>query len=103
MEGPLALQLVGPPELYWIPFRVVTSELWGASEATSFVMAGENDCWTSWVGLNGNGIVTRGNAAMSTGMTILWLISLEPRVYLNCKHKRSGSRASPKTARRRGC
>jgi len=59
------------PFPHFAPFRAVMSEIWGASEATGFVMASENNCWVSWMGLNGDGTVTQGNADMSTGTTIL--------------------------------
>ncbi|MCR4403747.1 MAG: hypothetical protein NUW06_00345 [Candidatus Acetothermia bacterium] len=75
------------PFPHWIPFRVVMSELWAASEATGFVMAGENDCVISWVGLNGDGTVTRGSAAMATGATILTVKNVRLKLNPRCAHK----------------
>jgi hypothetical protein len=63
------------------------SELWAASEATGFVMAGENDCVISWVGLNGDGTVTRGSAAMATGATILTVKNVRLKLNPRCAHK----------------
>lgn len=74
------------PFPHFIPFRVVMSELWAASEATGFVMAGENDCTISWVGLNGNGTVTKGTAAMSTGITILTVKNVTLKLNPKCAH-----------------
>ncbi len=72
---------------HWRPFFVVMGELWAASEATGFVMATENDCWISWVGMNGDGTVTKGNAAMGTGMTILRVGAVELKLNPRCTHR----------------
>lgn len=46
---------------HWMPFRLVMSEQWGGSGATGFIDGAENDCYLSWVGLNGNGTPTWGS------------------------------------------
>lgn len=46
---------------HWMPFRLVVSELWGRSGATGFIDGAENECYLSWVGLNGNGTPTWGS------------------------------------------
>jgi hypothetical protein len=74
------------PFPHWIPFRVVMSEPWAGSEATGFVMAGENDRVISWVGLNGNGTVTRSTAAMSTGATTLTVKNVTLKLNSKCAH-----------------
>ena len=56
---------------HWIPFHVTMSELWASSGATGFIFAAENDCGLSWVGLNGDGTVTRGHAFAGTHPMVL--------------------------------